>query len=102
MIIEDCTFGHNERLYRAACMSPCDVAAYAVKSPMYGWHIANAKIYDKPRKLNAFYKKCSEYTELGTNCFDCKYECGTDEVECASEGRLRLHRAPQSWCYVEE
>jgi len=102
LIIEDRTFGHNERLYRAACMSACDAAAYAVQSPMYGWHIANVKIYDKPRKLNAFYKKCSEYTELGTNCFDCKYECGTGEVECASEGRLRLHRAPQSWCYVEE
>lgn len=101
-IIEDHTFGHDEKFYSAACMSPCDVAAYAVESPMYGWHIGDVKIYDKPRKLNAFYRKCSEYTELSTNCFDCEYKCGTDEVECDSEGRLYLHRAPQSWCYVEE
>ena len=101
-IIEDHTFGHDEKFYSAACMSACDVAAYAVQSPMYGWHIANVKIYDKPRKLNAFYKKCSEYSELSTNCFDCEHECGTDEVECDSEGRLYLHCAPKSWCYVEE
>ncbi len=101
-IIEDHTFGHDEKFYSAACMSACDAASYALQSPMYGWHIANVKIYDKPRKLNAFYKKCSEYSELSTNCFDCEYECGTDEVECDSEGRLYLHRAPRSWCYVEE
>ena len=101
-IIENHSFGHDERFYRAACMSACDAAAYAVQSPMYGWHISGLKIYDEPRKLNAFYKKCSEYTELSTNCFDCEYECGTDEVECDSEGRLYLHRAPNSWCYVEE
>lgn len=77
-------------------------AAVARYFGVFGWHISGLKIYDEPRKLNAFYKKCSEYTELSTNCFDCEYECGTDEVECDSEGRLYLHRAPKSWCYVEE
>lgn len=81
LIIEDHTFGHNERLYRAACMSPCDVAAYAVQSPMYGWHISGLKVYDKPRELR-------EFTGLRQTKF------GAEPVP--------ITRAPQSWCYVEE
>lgn len=101
----------HEDMARQSCLTRKQIEAYELKNApeegygyfgVFGWHISALKIYDKPRKLNAFYKKCSEYTELSTNCFDCEYECGTDEVECDSEGRLYLHRAPQSWCYVEE
>lgn len=39
---------------------------------VYGWHISDVVIYDKPKELNSFY--------------------------C----RKLLTRPPQSWCYVEE
>lgn len=80
-IIEDHTFGLNEKFYTAACMSACDAAAYAVESPMYGWHISNLKIYDKPRELR-------EFTGLRQTKF------GAEPVP--------ITRPPQSWCYVEE
>lgn len=57
-IIEDRTYGHNEEFYRAACMSAYDAAAYAMQSPMYGWHISNLKIYDHPREMSSFRGAC--------------------------------------------
>ena len=87
-IIEDHTFGHDEKFYSAACMSACDAEAYAMESPMYGWHISNLKIYDVPRELISFVKplvleKIQPYTWY------------------VNKERY-LTRAPQSWCYVED
>lgn len=87
-IIEDHTFGHNEKFYSVACMSACDAAVYALQSPMFGWHISNLKIYDVPRELISFVKplvleKIQPYTWY------------------VNKERY-LTRAPQSWCYVED
>lgn len=80
-IIEDYTFGHDERFYGAAGMSACDAAAYALQSPMYGWNISNLKIYDVPRELASLTGQRA--TRFGAAPYVIK-------------------RAPQSWCYVEE
>lgn len=80
-IIEDRTYGHNEEFYRAACMSAYDAAAYAMQSPMYGWHISDLRVYDHPRDL-------WEFTSLRQTRF------GWEPVP--------ITRPPQSWRYVEE
>ena len=80
-IIEDRTYGHNEEFYRAACMSAYDAAAYAMQSPMYGWHISDLRVYDHPRDL-------WEFTGLRQTRF------GWEPVP--------IPRPPQSWRYVEE
>ena len=80
-IIEDRTYGHNEEFYRAACMSAYDAAAYAMQSPMYGWHISDLRVYDHPRDL-------WEFTGLQETRF------GWEPVP--------ITRPPQSWRYVEE
>ena len=80
-IIEDRTFGHDEKFYSAAYMSACDAAAYALQSPMFGWHIADLKVYDEPRELGSF-----------TGLRDTKFGAAPYDIR----------RAPQSWCYVEE
>ena len=80
-IIEDRTFGHNEKFYGAACMNAYDAAVYAMQSPMYGWHISNLKVYDTPRAL-------SEFTGLRT-------------FKGGFELRV-IDRPPQSWTYVQE
>lgn len=90
-IVEDRTFGHDEKFYSAACMSACDAAAYAVESPMYGWHISNLKVYDKPRDLDQFVKP-----------YDAKACPKPTVIECGNCTKCYLKRAPQSWCYVEE
>lgn len=75
---------------------------YGHGKTLYGWHISNLKIYDAPKKLWEFWRDCLEYSELSTNCWSCENVCGDgDETDCNTDGRLYLHRPPQSWCYVE-
>ena len=103
-IIEDRTYGHNEEFYRAACMSACDVAAYAMQSPMYGWHISNLKIYDTPKDLNEFWFPPELYCEK-ERCGKCPFDQTADvngEYSFDCEWKRPLTRPPQSWCYVEE
>ena len=53
-IFVDGTYGHNKRFYDMACMSETDIAWYCCRLPMYGWHISDLKIYDKPKELSEF------------------------------------------------
>lgn len=53
-IVTDKTFGHDPLFNGAACMSEVEAAAYSCQSPIYGWHISNLKIYNKPKKLGEF------------------------------------------------
>lgn len=80
-IIEDRTYGHNEEFYRAACMSAYDAEAYAMQSPMYGWHISDLRVYDHPRDLWEF-----------TGLRETKHGLAPGPIT----------RSPQSWRYVEE
>lgn len=77
-IVTDKTNGHDPLFNGAACMSEVEAAAYSSQSPIYGWHISNLVIYDKPKELNEF----------------CKI-IGSSEYE-------PLKKAPQSWCYVHK
>ena len=87
------------------CMAMTDdeLHGYLGHCQGYGWHISDLKIYDAPKKLGEFWRDCLEYSELSTNCWSCENVCGDgDETDCNTDGQLYLHRAPQSWCYVEE
>ena len=95
-IIEDRTYGHNEEFYRAACMSAYDAAAYAMQSPMYGWHISNLKIYDHPREMSSFRGACKN----DWWCESCAMYSERSGI-CRNAG-LQITRPPQSWRYVEE
>ena len=55
--------------------------SYADLKDLYGWHISELKIYDKPRELRPF-----------TGLLNTR--CGVRPVE--------VQRPPQSWCYVRE
>ena len=87
---------------KQACLTREEIVNY-LKGTGYGWHISDLKIYDAPKKLGEFWRDCLEYSELSTNCWSCENVCGDgDETDCNTDGRLYLHRPPQSWCYVEE
>lgn len=90
-------------LLNAACLTPKMLNDYLAWGDGYGWHISDLRIYDAPKKLGEFWRDCLEYSELSTNCWSCENVCGDgDETDCNTDGRLYLHRPPQSWCYVEE
>lgn len=97
-IIEDKTFGHNAVFNALACMSEIECAAYSTCSPIYGWHISDLKIYDKPKKISEFRKACGTQ-----NCDICQFWENTGEYAgCLTSEERRLRRPPQSWCYVDE
>lgn len=71
---------------------------YAKGKPLYGWHISDLKIYDKPKELSEF-RKSGFMTEeewlfnLYPNTH-CHYDAWAKKFE--------ITRPPQSWQYVEE
>lgn len=90
------------------------VGSRADKNSIYGWHISELKIYDKPKELSEFavvdkeaIRQCENreqayyaFTDTGyiKNGFYCK-----EKDDWCFEGckRKTLTRPPQSWCYVE-
>mgnify|MGYP001622873489 CR=1 FL=1 len=77
------------------CLWVHEIASYGKGKPLYGWHISDLKIYDKPRELGEFKTPDKPYHEIierdGSLMFMDGYESGKP-----------LKRAPQSWQYVEE
>ena len=74
-----------------SCLSKPQLENYTSGYWLYGWHISDLVIYDKPRKLSEFshYKKV-DWWDYGHHTNKPQWE-------------LRyLERPPQSWCYVEE
>lgn len=90
----DKTFGHDPLFNGAACMSEVECAVYSCRSPLYGWHISNLKIYDRPKMITQFKGMC----RLKNWCFGCT-DWNYQMADC--NGRT-ITRPPQSWCYVEE
>ena len=78
------------------CLTSRQVADYGKGKPIYGWHISDLKIYDKPKELSEFSRPCS-YSGL---CFSCK------RTSFKKDGNLlcntKITRPPQSWMYVED
>ena len=82
--------------------------SYADLKDLYGWHISELKIYDKPRDLDEF----SRFGFFGMGRSNCV--CGNRRCEnyepsyhymipptCKIDG-CSICRPPQSWCYVQE
>lgn len=64
-----------------SCIHPEDFERYANDNWLYGWHISNLVIYDKPRELG-------EFLVSGNQTYDCP-------------PLVKLKRPFQSWGYVE-
>ena len=79
----------------ATCLTYRQVADYGKGKTLYGWHISDLKIYDRPRELSEFSRPCS-YSGL---CFSCK------RTSFKKDGNLlcntKITRPPQSWMHVE-
>ena len=80
----------------AMCLSQDEIEAYGNGSYLYGWHISNLQIYDKPRELSEFRRPC----ENDLYCESCGMHA--EYTEACGNAALYLRRPPQSWCYVEE
>lgn len=100
-ILIDKTFGHDPNFIGQANLSQIEAAWYCTQSPIYGWHISDLKIYDKPKELFEFYKGgMLSYDDWlyaiyrGNGGATSRYE--------SYKNVFKMKRPPQSWCYVEE
>ena len=89
------------------CLTNKDLIEYGKGRPLYGWHISDLKIYDKPKELSEFRAynfKSMNGTDVCGN-YDCKYyqDSGSYMIppSCAKNG-CRITRPPQSYMFVEE
>jgi len=88
------------RFQQGTCLSYQEMYDYSNGKTLYGWHISELKIYDKPKEISEFCKPCL----FNYDCMFCKYHsCGNmfDPPSCDYEFE-EIARPPQSWCYVEE
>lgn len=87
----------DERL-KKTCLTRQELYIYGKEKTLYGWHISDLKIYDKPKELSEF-RKSGFMTEeewlfnLYPNTH-CHYDAWAKKFE--------ITRPPQSWMYVEE
>lgn len=109
--VDEYTFSHYEAEYRVThaeqkgmCLNQPELILYGKGKTLYGWHISDLKIYDKPRELSEFATLCNK---SGNRCANCRhYLFDNDGLAgyqrwCDVYHRKPLARAPQSWCYVE-
>ena len=72
----------EEIICKSSCLSVDQIKEYAKGKAVYGWHISDLKIYDKPKELSEF--KCAEYHYSNIHL-----------------PQRNITRPPQSWQYIE-
>lgn len=101
-LISHCEMANADIAEQQGCIRREQLFEYANGAELYGWHISELKIYDKPRKLSEFGTLCDE------DCPSCEFwKCDMvnqheRDMDCTNSSYpLRpLKRPPQSWCYV--
>ena len=76
------------------CLSYSEIEEYGKGKTLYGWHISDLKIYDKPKPIMQFYKPCPIKIK---NCPVC--ELYSTYTGCCMNN---IDRPPQSYMFVEE
>lgn len=110
--VDKYTFSHYEAEYRvthveqdAMCLNQPELIRYGKGETLYGWHISDLKIYDKPKELSEFKTPPCEKNEKA--CANCKWlvKINTPDVyecECYVEDGRPITRPPRSYMFVEE
>lgn len=88
-------FEMREEILKSICLTNDDLNAYGGLKTLYGWHISDLKIYDKPKELSEFYIPCKK-----PSCRMCDWEREYDV--CACGYKKPITRPPQSYMLVEE
>lgn len=84
----------------ASCLVNGDLWNYGKGKTLYGFHISDLVIYDKPKDLDEFMAFGKSNCDC-KNCVNCLY-MGIDGICDIRDISQPLFRPPQSYCYVEE
>lgn len=59
VVVRNCNEDYNHVYHNDECKGSCltwkELQEYGKGKPLYGWHISDLKIYDKPKELSEFY-----------------------------------------------
>lgn len=82
------------------CLTREQLREYGKGVTLYGWHITEPQLFEKPRDITEFavFSKCAD--ECSEYDF-CARDIAEDRVTCKCFKRTFLKRPPRSWCYVE-
>lgn len=103
-IIEDKRGENADVFSKFALLSLDEQKKYGANKPLYGWHISDLKIYDKPKEVGEFSKFGYKYAGgccINYECHNCIDNGWMQPPECKIDGCF-LTRPPQSWQFVEE
>lgn len=81
----------NLRYNSGTCLSYEDMANYSNGKTLYGWHISDLKIYDKPKELSEFKTGCIGCKDRDT--YHCKFYCCMERP---------ITRPPKNYIYVND
>lgn len=95
-------FEMREEILKSICLTNDDLNAYGGLKTLYGWHISDLKIYDKPKELSEFYTIAKSGSDCCCGCV--WHETPLFEMPCrtCTGERKYLYRPPQSYMFVEE
>lgn len=107
--VRNCNEDYNHVYHNDECKGSCltwkELQEYGKGKTLYGWHISNLVIYEKPKELSEFFHYCGD----DPKCDGCpahyfsNTECGKEDYCCSIiDGCKPLTRPPQSWQFVEE
>lgn len=123
-IMRHCQMANADFAEQQSCVHRDKIFEYSGGKEVFGWHISDLKIYEKPKSPYDFYK-CGAATMEELDEKLCKYCSRTDYGEHKSSSTPNgywscegswcdeayqeyldteyvLQRPPQSWCYVED
>ena len=99
---DDCTsyFPYLKCHSEATGLKCSEIENYGKGKTLYGWHINDLKIYDKPKDLSEFERPC---TYKGV-CYSCERFRPNGIPLPAPYGfcETKITHVPSNWCYVEE
>lgn len=93
-------FEMREEILKSICLTNDDLNAYGGLKTLYGWHISDLKIYDKPKELSEFKKPYRWFESRPVETWCDNYCKICDEKNCKYD--TRITRPPQSYMFVEE
>lgn len=91
-ILRHCNMQNSDIAEQYSLVKREKLFEYSNGKELFGWHISDLIIYDKPKELSEFLKPCT-FDECD-KCDNCR--------ELSKLFNCRITRPPQSWCYVEE
>ena len=88
-------FGGGRQMLANSCITCKELLTYSKGKRVYGWHISDLKMYDKPKELSEFARPCDRPN--GFTCLGCKRFIHDHQLCCDDA----IKRPFQSWGYVE-